>query len=309
MSLCFCASLTRSTERSRGSAPRLLRGVDQRPDILGEAGAAITAARVDEVVADARIGTDTLAYLLDIGAQGFGQGGHLVYEGDAGRQHGVGGVFGQFGTACIHPQDAVSLAVEGGVELLQQGEGVIGVGADDDAIRPQAVGDGGALLEKFGVGDHVERKVETTVGEALRNVSSYPAGGADRHSALVDHHLAPLHQAAYGVRHRHHLMEVGGPVLVRRRSDRDEDKLGKLHRPGRVCGEDQATGLMVALHQGGETGLEEGNAPLFQARDLVGIHIHAGHLVTHLRQYGGLNQPDITYSEYGDSHPLLFRWQ
>ncbi|BDA12428.1 hypothetical protein KAM339_009690 [Aeromonas caviae] len=66
---------------------------------------------------------------------------------------------------------------------------------------------------------------------------------------------------------------------------------------------------MVALHQGGETGLEEGNAPLFQARDLVGIHIHAGHLVTHRSQYGGLNQPDITYSEYGDSHPLLFRWQ
>ena len=48
------------------------------------------------------------------------------------------------------------------------------------------------LLEKFGVGDHVERKVETTVGEALRNVSPYPAGGADRHSALVDHHLAPI---------------------------------------------------------------------------------------------------------------------
>ena len=46
----------------------------------------------------------------------------------------------------------------------------------------------------------------------------------------------PLHQAAYGVRHRHYLMEVGRPVLVRRRSDRDEDKLGKLHRPCRVCG-------------------------------------------------------------------------
>ncbi|GJA52661.1 hypothetical protein KAM348_00840 [Aeromonas caviae] len=66
---------------------------------------------------------------------------------------------------------------------------------------------------------------------------------------------------------------------------------------------------MIAQHQRGEAGLEEGNVSRFQGRDLVGIHIHTDHLVTHLRQYGGLNQPDITYSEYGDSHPLLFRWQ
>ena len=67
-------------------------------------------------------------------------------------------------------------------------------------------------------------------------------------------------------------MEVGGPVLVRRRSDRDEDKLGKLHRPCRVCGEDQAPGLMIAQHQRARPGSKR-ECVRFQGRDLVGIHI------------------------------------
>ncbi len=93
--------------------------MDQRFHILGETGAAVAATRVDEVVADARVGADPLAHLLDVGTEALRQPGHLVHEGDLGGQHGVGGVLGELGAAGIHLDDAIMVAVEGGVELLQ----------------------------------------------------------------------------------------------------------------------------------------------------------------------------------------------
>ena len=39
--------------------------------------------------------TYALAHLLNVGAQLLGQVGQLVHEGDAGGQHGIGGIFGR----------------------------------------------------------------------------------------------------------------------------------------------------------------------------------------------------------------------
>ncbi len=39
---------------------------------------------------------------------------------------------------------------------LEQGCGALAVGADDDAVGVQEVGDGGSFAEKLGVGDDVE---------------------------------------------------------------------------------------------------------------------------------------------------------
>ncbi|MNE63316.1 hypothetical protein D3C80_1586600 [compost metagenome] len=68
---------------------------------------------------------------------------------------------------------------------------------------------------------------------------------------------------------------------------------------------------MVGLYQGGEAGLEDGDDTRSQPLDFGCVHIHTGHPVAHLGQYGGLNQSHITYSEYADSHLLSLRsqWQ
>ena len=66
----------------------LVRGTDQRLHVLGKAGAAVAAAGIEEVVADARIGADAVAHLLDVGAQSLGQVGQFVHERDARGQHG-----------------------------------------------------------------------------------------------------------------------------------------------------------------------------------------------------------------------------
>ncbi|MNO64007.1 hypothetical protein D3C76_547280 [compost metagenome] len=144
--------------------------------------------------------------------------------------------------------DAIPIAVEGGVELLQQGEGVGGVGAYDDAIRPQAVGHRGPLLEKLRVGDHLEGQVDPAIAQDGGDMPVHPVGGADRHRALVDHHLAVLHQPPYGAGHRQHVLQIGRAVLIGRGADRDEDELGERHPLGHVRGEVQATGLMIGLH-------------------------------------------------------------
>jgi len=68
---------------------------------------------------------------------------------------------------------------------------------------------------------------------------------------------------------------------------------------------------VVGLYQGGEAGLEDGDDTRSQPLDFGCVHIHTGHPVAHLGQYGGLNQSHITYSEYADSHLLSLRsqWQ
>src|SRR5699024_3779469 len=107
-----------------------------------------TAAGVDEVVTDARVGTDAQPYRFDVGAQVFGQFGDLVDEADLGRQHAVGGVLGQFRAAQVHEHDAVVIAVERPIEVTHHLAYVIAFAADDDPVRAPAIGDRRAFLQK-----------------------------------------------------------------------------------------------------------------------------------------------------------------
>jgi UDPglucose 6-dehydrogenase len=71
--------------------------VQQRLHVLREARAAVAAAGVQELVADARIGADAATHLLDVGAELLGQQRHFVHEADARGEHRIGGVLGQLG--------------------------------------------------------------------------------------------------------------------------------------------------------------------------------------------------------------------
>jgi hypothetical protein len=128
-------------------------GLDQGLDVLREAGAAVAAAGVEEVVADARVGTDALANHLDVGTEHFGQIGQFVHEADARRQHGVGGVLGQFGALDVGDDQALVVALERRVEGTHQVDGLVVLGTDDDAVGAHEVFDGRAFLEEFRVGN------------------------------------------------------------------------------------------------------------------------------------------------------------
>ena len=77
----------------------VLRGLDQRQRVLGEARAAIAGAGMEELGADAVVEADAARHLLHVGADGFAEIGDLVDEGDLHREEGVGGIFDQFGGA------------------------------------------------------------------------------------------------------------------------------------------------------------------------------------------------------------------
>ena len=83
----------------------VLRGLDQRQRVLGEARAAVAGAGVQEFRADAVVEADAARDVLDVGADLLAQVGDLVDEGDLGREEGVGGVLDQLGGAPVGEQD------------------------------------------------------------------------------------------------------------------------------------------------------------------------------------------------------------
>ncbi len=135
----------------------VLRELEDRLDVLREAAAAVAAAREQEGGADALVRGDGAADLVDVGAVLLADVRHLVHERDARRQHGVRRVLAQLGARAVHHHDRRAGAGERRVELAHHLGAARIVGADDDAIGPQEVVDGGALLEELGVADDAER--------------------------------------------------------------------------------------------------------------------------------------------------------
>ena len=113
--------------------------------IFGKARATVARARIQKAVANAGVRAHALAHRLNVHVQAFAQIGQLVHERDAGGQHGVGGVFGQFSRALGHHQGAFVVAVEGRVEVAHLAQRplarFIAGHAEHDAVRAHEVFD------------------------------------------------------------------------------------------------------------------------------------------------------------------------
>ena len=285
-----------------GDVGVVLGGLDQRLDVLGEAGAAVAAAGVEEVVADARVGADALADHLDVGTEHFGEVGEFVHEADARRQHGVGGILGEFGTLDVGDDQAFVVALEGGVEGAHQVDGLVVLGADDDAVGAHEVVDGGAFLEEFGVGNDAVGDVDRTLREFVGDGSLDLGCGADGDRALVDDDLVVGHPAADAARGGKHVLEVGGAVFVGRGADGDELDGAVLHGFLDIGGEVQAAGGNVAADHVLQAGFEDRDAACFEDADLLGIDIETEDIIAHLGQTGAADQTDVTGADDGDFH-------
>ena len=132
----------------------VLGGLEQRERILGEAAAAIARACMQELGADAVVHPDAAAHVLHIGADLLAQIGHLVDEGDLGREEGVGGVFDQLAGAPRGEQDRAFVEEQRAIDLAHHLAPIFVLGADDDAVGPLEVADRRAFAQEFGVGDH-----------------------------------------------------------------------------------------------------------------------------------------------------------
>lgn len=212
------------------------------------------------------------------------------------------GVLGQLGAAHIHEQDAVVVAVERLVELAHQLAGGLVGGTHHDAIRPQAILDGGALFQKFGVGDHIEGKRLIPLLQDGVDPGGHLVGGAHRHGRLVDDDDGPIAILGDGLGHRQHVAQIGGTIFPRWRAYRQKLHITVFDGQHGVRGEYQGAALDVALQQGFETGFIDGRLAIHQGCHLLFIDIDTDHLMTDVGQYGGLNQAHIATSKYSNVH-------
>ena len=98
----------------------ILRGLDQRANVFGEAGATIAGPGIQEFLADPIIEADAARHFLHVGADLFTKISNLVDEADLGRQEVVAGVFHHLGAEHIHDENRVAVADEGVVEIAHR---------------------------------------------------------------------------------------------------------------------------------------------------------------------------------------------
>ena len=291
-----------SSEYLEGDAGFLLGGLDQRLDILGEAGTTIATAGIEEVIANARVGANALAHHFNVGAEHFGEVGQFVHEADARRQHGVGSILGQFGTLDVGDDQALAVALERRVEGTHQVDGLVVIGTDNDAVRTHEVFDGSAFREEFRVGNDAVRDVDRALVQFVGNGGLDLGGGADRHRTFVYDDLIVGHQASNVAGGGEHVLEVGRTIFVRRSADSDEldgavvDCLLDIGREVKPAGGD------IAADHLEQPGLMDRDVAAHEDTDLFGIHIDADNVIANLGQTGATDQTDITGSNNGDLH-------
>jgi hypothetical protein len=93
-------------------------------------------------------------------------------------------------------------------------------GADHHPIGLHEVVHSGTLFEKFRVADDAEG-MRGLAADDPAHFFRRP----DRDRALVDDDSVAVHGAADIARNRHHVLQIGGPVLALRRADGDENNL------------------------------------------------------------------------------------
>ncbi len=113
------------------------------------------------------------------------------------------------GAADAHDQQAVLFAHERVVQLFHDLGGAHIVGADHHPVRFHEVINGGAFLEEFRVGDHIELQADRAFVQFFLDSSSQLVGGNHRHGGFVHNDLESGHVPADLPGHVEYIFQVG----------------------------------------------------------------------------------------------------
>jgi hypothetical protein len=242
--------------------------------VLGKTGAPISRTGKQERRADALVAADAASDEIHVGAHLLTEIGDLVHERDARREHGIGGVFRHLRGRDVHEDDRPAGAHERRVELGHDASRLVCLRAQHHAVGFHEVIHRRAFFQKLGIAHHVKRMLRM-LGDRRRDTG----GRAHGHRRLCDDHDFPPQRLTDHLRDVEHVAQVGGPILVWRRADRDEDDIGFADRPRDVSGERQSALALVAFDVRLEARLEDRQLVLFEALDLLRIDISADHVV------------------------------
>ncbi len=172
---------------------------------------------MEELGADAVVHPDPAADVLHVGADLLAQVGHLVDEGDLGREEGIGGVLDQLRAAAAGEQDRRFVEEQRPIDLAHDLAAEFVLGADDDPVGPLEIADRRAFAQEFGVGDDAIPGAVQPLSAMIRSTSSpVPTGTVD----LVTTTASLLERLADFLRHGIDEGEVGMAVAAPARACR-----------------------------------------------------------------------------------------
>ena len=232
-----------------------------------------------------------------------GQIGDLAHEADLGGEHGVGGVFRELGGAHIHEHQLVVIAVVGSVAFAHQLAHAYRT-AVPTTMRAGLVKSSTALpsLRNSGLEQTSNGNVEPRLACSAAIWSAHHVAGADRHGRFVDDHLVAVDVGADRPGDIEHVGKVGRTVLVRRRSDADEDDTAGSYGSRGIGGEGQPALVEIARDHGFQPRLENRDDAEFQSLDLIAVDIDADHLMADVGEAGASHQANIARPKNSDFH-------
>ncbi|CAM2156829.1 hypothetical protein PT2222_30158 [Paraburkholderia tropica] len=284
-------------------------GAHQRLDVLREARAAVTAARVQEVVTDTRIGTDAATHRFDVRAHAIGEIRQFVHERDARGEHGVGRVLRELRRMHVHVERAFVIAVERRVQALHEFArafaGHVFVAAQHDAVGAREVFHGRAFLQELGVRDHREHVVFAALAQLGRDRVAHQRGRADRHRRLVDDHLEARHRTADVARRLKHILQIRRAVFVGRRADGDELHVAVRDSRFDIGRKRQTARATIALDDFLKARLVNRHDALIEQVDLALVHVETEHVVADVGETRARHETHITAANDRQIHAHL----
>lgn len=275
-------------------------------DIFREATAAVAESGFQEAGADAGVAAEALTDLFDIGIDGFADIGDGVDERDLEGEEGVGGVLDKFGAlgggfderdgggGGMGAGDGVLPAVvgaggEGKIDLAEEVAGALGVGADDDAIGIEEVGDGGAFAKELGVGDDLELVFSAAVEQ---DDATDPFVGVHGNGAFFDDDFEAVESAGDLAGDGLDVGEIGFSGGGGGSADGDEDGGGGGDGGVEVSGEGEAGGGVFAQEFGEEL-FVDGAVAVAQELELALVVIDQDDLMAEFGERSGGDEADV----------------
>ena len=147
------------------------------------------------------------------------------------------------------------------------------VGADDDPVGADEVGDRGALAQEFRIGDDGEFGVGPLGADDRLDL----VADADRNGRFRDNHGVAVQGSGNRVGDRPNEGQIGAAAVeVVRRADRDEHRIGSCDGASKIGGEAEAVLPGGAGDQLFEAGLEDRHPARFELCDPTGILVDTG---------------------------------
>jgi hypothetical protein len=177
------------------------------------------------------------------------------------------------------------------------------IAADHDAVGMLEILDGGAFAQEFQIGHHREFRLRLCfANDALDLIA-----GADRHGRLGDHHRGAAERGRDLARGVIDEAQIGMAIAApRRRTDRDEHRVGAFDRAGQIVGEFQPTGARIGGDQFHEPRVVNRHFATQQSSDFSRVLVDTGHVVAKVSEAGPGDEADIAGADHGNAHNTLF---